>query len=103
MKTLSRVVRGLSRPFLAFTAATAAGITVWSAESGGPDASTQEMGRLLQELASKVDPRTMPFQVDDRKADLLADDLAIPGRPTLERLQLRFSYASALLRAGKTK
>ena len=33
------------------------------------------MGRLLAELASKVDPRRMPFQVDDRRADLLAEDL----------------------------
>jgi hypothetical protein len=59
------------------------------------------MGRLLVELASRVDPRTMPFQVDDRQADLLAEDLTWP-LPIVERLQLRYSYASALLRAGRT-
>ena len=65
------------------------------------DPSTREMGRLLAELASKVDPRQMPFQVDDRRAEMLAEDLAWP-RPIIERLQLRFSYASALLSAGRT-
>jgi hypothetical protein len=59
------------------------------------------MARLLAELASRVDPRRMPFQVDDRRADLLAEDLTEPRRPVVERLQLRFSYASALLRAGR--
>jgi hypothetical protein len=59
------------------------------------------MGVLLADLASKVDPRTMPFQVDDRRADLLAQDLSRPNRPVVERLQLRYSYASALLRAGR--
>jgi VCBS repeat protein/ASPIC/UnbV protein len=65
------------------------------------DPSTREMGALLTDLASRVNPRRMPFQVDDRRAELLAEDLAWP-RPVIERLQLRFSYASSLLRAGKT-
>jgi len=86
---------------LAFAAVTAAGITVWSEEPRAVDPSTREMGRLLIELASRVDPRTMPFQVDDRRADLLAEDLTWP-RPIVERLQLRYSYASALVRAGRT-
>jgi hypothetical protein len=60
------------------------------------------MGRLLVELAAKVDPRTMPFQVDDRRAEMLAEDLTWP-RPILERLQLRYLYASALLSAGRTR
>ena len=39
--------------------------------------------------------------MDDRRAEVLAEDLTRP-RPVIERLQLRFSYASALLRAGRT-
>jgi hypothetical protein len=88
--------------FLALLALSAAGMTVWPGEPGDVDPSTREMGRLLAELASKVDPRTMPFQVDDRRAELLAAELALPRASVLERLQLRFSYASALLRAGRT-
>jgi hypothetical protein len=87
--------------FLTLASVATAGWTVWSAEPGSVDASTREMGRLLIELASKVDPRTMPFQVDDRRAELLAEDLTWP-RPIVERLHLRYSYASALLRAGRT-
>jgi hypothetical protein len=59
------------------------------------------MARLLAELASKVDPRTLPFQVDDRRAELLAEDLAQPRRPLVERLNLRYLYASTLLGAGR--
>jgi hypothetical protein len=76
-------------------------MAAWPAEQGAVDPSTREMGRLLAELASKVDPRQLSFLVDDRRAEMLAEDLASP-RPTNERLQLRFSYASALLRAGRT-
>ena len=85
---------------LAFTAMALAGMTAWP-EQGMVDPSTREMGRLLAELASKVDPRKLPFQVDDRRAELLAQDLTWP-RPILERLELRYSYASALLSAGRT-
>jgi hypothetical protein len=80
---------------------TACGLVVWSEEPGAVEASTREMGRLLVELASRVDPRTMPFQVDDRRAELLGEDLAQSNRPVVERLHLRYSYASALLRAGR--
>jgi hypothetical protein len=95
------LVRGRFGLSLAFAAVTVAGMSVWSGESAGVDPSTREMGRLLVELASKVDPRMLPFQVDDRRAELLAEDLTVPRRPVVERLQLRFSYASALLRAGR--
>ena len=84
-----------------FAAIAVGGLTAWPGEPGGVDPSTREMGRLLAELASKVDPRQMPFQVDDRRAEMLAEDLTWP-RPIVERLQLRFSYAYALLSAGKT-
>ena len=94
--------RGRWGSTLAFAGATAVAMSVWSAERGAVDPSTREMGRLLAELATKVDPRKMPFQVDDRRAELLAEDLTQPRRPVVERLQLRFSYASALLRAGRT-
>ena len=75
-------------------------MTAWPGP-GSVDPSTREMGRLLIELASKIDPRTLPFQVDDRRAEMLAEDLTWP-RPIVERLQLRYSYASALLSAGRT-
>ncbi len=101
MKALHAFVRGFWRLSLAFAVVAAGGWTVWPGEPGATDPSTREMGRLLAELASRVDPRRMPFQVDDRRADLLAEDLTRP-RPILERLQLRFSYASTLLRAGRT-
>ena len=101
MKALHAFGRGFWRLTLAFAAVAAGGWTAWPGEPGATDPSTREMGRLLAELASRVDPRRMPFQVDDRRADLLAEDLTQP-RPTLERLQLRFSYASTLLRAGRT-
>ncbi len=94
--------RGRWGSTLAFAGATAVAMSVWSAERGAVDPSTREMGRLLVELAARVDPRRMPFQVDDRRAELLAEDLTQPRRPVVERLQLRFSYASALLRAGRT-
>ena len=101
MKALHAFGRGFWRLTLAFAAVAAGGWTAWPGEPGATDPSTREMARLLAELASRVDPRRMPFQVDDRRADLLAEDLTRP-RPTLERLQLRFSYASTLLRAGRT-
>ena len=77
------------------------GMTAWPGEPGSVDPSTREMGSLLAELAAKVDPRKMPFQVDDRRAAMLAEDLTSP-HPIGERLQLRFSYAYALLSAGRT-
>jgi FG-GAP-like repeat/ASPIC and UnbV len=101
MKALHALVRGFWRLTLAFAAVAIGGWTAWPGEPAATDPSTREMGRLLADLASRVDPRRMPFQVDDRRADLLAEDLTQP-RPTLERLQLRFSYASTLLRAGRT-
>ncbi|HEY5908756.1 MAG TPA: VCBS repeat-containing protein, partial [Vicinamibacteria bacterium] len=85
---------------MALAALAAGGISVWSGEPAAVDPSTREMGRLLVELASKVDPRKMPFQVDDRRAEALAEDLTWP-RPILERLQLRYEYASALMSAGR--
>jgi len=86
---------------VAFAAIALGGMTAWTGEPGMVDPSTREMGQLLAELAAKVDPRKMPFQVDDLRAAMLAEDLTSP-HPTSERLQLRFSYASALLSAGRT-
>ena len=86
---------------MALAAISVGGMAAWPAEQGAVDPSTREMGRLLAELASKVDPRQLSFLVDDRRAEMLAGDLASP-RPTNERLQLRYSYASALLRAGRS-
>jgi FG-GAP-like repeat/ASPIC and UnbV len=86
---------------VALAAMAVGGMAAWPAEQGIVDPSTREMGRLLAELASKVDPRKMPFQVDDRRAEMLAEDLTWP-RPIIERLELRFSYAYALLSAGRT-
>ena len=86
---------------LAFTAMALGGMTAWPASRESVDPSTREMGRLLAELASKVDPRKLPFQVDDRRADLLAEDLTGRARSSSD-LQLRYSYASALLSAGRT-
>jgi hypothetical protein len=85
----------------ALAAMAVGGMAAWPGEPGLVDPSTREMGQLLAELAAKVDPRRMPFQVDDRRAAMLAEDLTSP-HPIAERLQLRFSYASALLSAGRT-
>jgi hypothetical protein len=87
---------------LALVALTARGLALWSEEPGAVDPSTRDMGRLLRELGARVDPRNMPFQVDDRRADLLAEDLTWP-RPIVERLHLRYAYAAALLSAGRTR
>ena len=97
MKPVDRV--GALSSF-ALSAVTLAVVPAWAGQ-GAVDPSTREMGRLLVELAAKIDPRTLPFQVDDRRAELLAEDLTWP-RPIVERLQLRYSYASALLNAGRT-
>jgi len=86
---------------VAFAAIALGVMTAWPGEPGRVDPSTREMGQLLADLAAKVDPRKMPFQVDDRRAAMLAEDLTSP-HSTSERLQLRFSYASALLSAGRT-
>ena len=94
-------MRGRFGLSLALAAVAVGGMAAWPAEQGAVDPSTREMGWLLAELASKVDPRQLAFRVDDRRAEMLAEDLA-PPRPIIERLQLRFSYASALLRAGRT-
>jgi hypothetical protein len=101
MSLIPALGRRRRRPWLALVVVTVIGIGAWPEERGSVDSSTREMAQLLAELASKVDPRTMPFQVDDLRAQLLAEDLARPGRPVVERLQLRFSYASTLLRAGR--
>jgi hypothetical protein len=102
LRLLPALVRGRRGSLsLAIAAAAAAGVTGWSAEPAAVDPSTREMAQLLVELASKVDPRKLPFLVDDRRAELLAEDLTQPRRPVVERLHLRYSYASALLRAGR--
>jgi hypothetical protein len=85
---------------LALVALAVGGATGWPGEQGVADPGTREMGKLLAELAAKVDPRRMPFQVDDRRAEALAEDLTFP-RPIMDRLQLRFAYASTLLGAGR--
>ena len=87
---------------MAIAVASFLGLTAWQGERGVVEPSTHEMGLLLAELASKVDPLKMPFQVDDRRAEMLAEQLTRP-RPTLERLQLRFAHAYSLLSAGRTE
>jgi ASPIC and UnbV/FG-GAP-like repeat/Tetratricopeptide repeat len=64
------------------------------------DASTREMAALLRERAALVNPAKLDFLVNDRRAQLIAEDLEWP-RPAAERLQLRLNLARELLAAGK--
>jgi hypothetical protein len=88
----SRAVWGLAVVSLA--------VRGWSAQLAREDASTLRMAQLLKEQAAKIDPSKMPFLVNDRRADLLAEELAWP-RPARERFTLQFKYAVELLRAGR--
>ena len=101
MRVPAGPLRGRWGLAVVLTAMAVGGTTVWPVEPGAVDPSTREMGRLLAELASKVDPRRMPFQVEDRRAEVLAEELTWP-HTDIERLQLRFSHAYALLGAGKS-
>ena len=71
-------------------------------EQGVVDPSTREMGRLLAELASKIDPRTMPFQVEDRRAGSVGGGTHLATSHHRATSAARFSYAYALLGAGRT-
>src|SRR5262245_60740050 len=68
--------------------------------AGEPDAATAEMAALLRDIASKIDPMKLPILVDDRRAELMAEQLTWP-RPSSERIPMRAAYAAALLNAGR--
>jgi hypothetical protein len=65
-----------------------------------PAASTKAMAALLAELASKVDPKVLWFNVNDIRADLLAAESAKP-RPLVDDLRVRVLYAKELAYAGR--
>jgi VCBS repeat protein/ASPIC/UnbV protein len=61
---------------------------------------TQEMAALLAERAQQVDPTALTLLVNDRRADLLARQLAQP-LPPAERMRLRGLAAVELINAGR--
>ena len=70
--------------------------------SAGPavDTGTLQMAALLKERAAMVDPARLLFLVNDRRAKVLADQLALPAPPG-RKLGLRFAHARELLQAGE--
>ena len=71
-----------------------------SGQPAPPPASLSRMTALLEERAAAVDPLKLPFLVNDRRADIFAEELTWP-RPMSERLGLRYSYATELVKAGR--
>jgi hypothetical protein len=61
---------------------------------------TREMAALLAERAAAVDLVTLWFNVNSRRVEIFAQEIARP-RPLHETLRLRYSYASELLYAGR--
>jgi hypothetical protein len=61
---------------------------------------TREMATVLAERAAAVDPVALWFNVNRRRVEIFAGEIARP-RPLHETLRLRYSYASELLYAGR--
>jgi len=72
------------------------------ADAATVEPATREMAALLVERAEKVRAARLPFAVNDRRVEILAEELTWP-RPIRERLQLGFSYAAELLNAGRVQ
>jgi FG-GAP-like repeat/ASPIC and UnbV len=72
------------------------------AEAPLTTASTQEMAALLKRRAALVNPLALSLIVNDRRADLLTQKLALP-LPLPERLRLRGSAVAELTNAGRVE
>src|SRR5205814_6137192 len=82
-------------------AAAAAGLAAADAGSGSPVApGTREMAALLEQSAALVDPLALSLVVNDRRALLLARQLA-PDLPAADRLRLRGALVVELINAGR--
>jgi hypothetical protein len=68
----------------------------------GPPASTVEMATLLRERAARVDPRALSLIVNDRRAELLLQQLARP-LPAAERMRVRGAAVLELVQAGRVE
>jgi hypothetical protein len=91
------------------TAALAAGALLLAASLGGaegptppgpPTPSTREMAALLEQSAGLVDPLALSLVVNDRRADLLARQLA-EAPDFAERVRLRLATAAEQVNAGR--
>jgi hypothetical protein len=89
----------LSRRYL-IAGLVAAAIGLAASAPPGVDPATAEMAALLTSLADKVDPLKLPILLNDRAAEILAEQLTWP-RPTMDRIRLRASYSLNLLNAGR--
>ncbi|HEX6738401.1 MAG TPA: hypothetical protein VF310_09025, partial [Vicinamibacteria bacterium] len=63
---------------------------------------TREMAALLKELNAQVDPERLALLVNDRRADLLARQIAQASQPD-DRLRLRGLAAVELINAGRNQ
>jgi VCBS repeat protein/ASPIC/UnbV protein len=72
-----------------------------SADSPQPENGTQAMAALLKERAASVDPTKLKFIVNDRRAELLAEEVRQQTALSSSQLTLRFSYARELLHSGR--
>jgi hypothetical protein len=69
-------------------------------EAPRPDSGTQAMAALLKQRAAMVDPIKLPFIVNDRRAEILAE--RVKGTPlSVDQLGLRLAYAKELLNSGR--
>ncbi|HEY2944571.1 MAG TPA: CRTAC1 family protein [Vicinamibacteria bacterium] len=64
-------------------------------------ASTREMAALLEQSAALVDPMALSLIVNDRRADMLARQLAAAPLPLAERLRLRGSLVVELINSAR--
>ena len=97
------------RPSRRSTTAGAAGAILFLAALGGaeppgppglPTPATREMAALLEQTAALVDPLALSLVVNDRRADLLARQLAQAATFT-ERVRLRLATAAELVNSGR--
>ena len=99
------------RPSRRSTTAGAAGAILFLAALGGaeppgppglPTPATREMAALLEQTAALVDPLALSLVVNDRRADLLARQLA-QAATFAERVRLRLATAAELVNSGRVE
>ena len=92
----SLLAAGCSAPAGSAVKATAAAKTTTTVDG------TAEMAALLKERAAAVDPARLLFPVNDRRAQMFADQLRGPLPPGRRRT-IEFAYARELLQAGQNQ
>ena len=76
------------------------GVAEGPTPTGLPTAATREMAALLEQSAALVDPLSLSLVVNDRRADLLARQLA-EAPSFAERVRLRLLTAAEQVNAGR--